>query len=126
MNYNVSKKGMEENGGLFAVFNCTTEGGEKRYLYRGGFVAVQRDQVDAHWSANGLEILLVKTHSSGDVHASEWAAMENRCKPLPRLHPDPPLLKWSLLSKMNRWAPFRYLSRSEKNTLWFLRAMVVC
>ena len=30
-------------------FNCTTKGGEKRYLYRGRIVAVQGDQMDVRW-----------------------------------------------------------------------------
>ena len=54
----------------FAVFNCTTKGGEKRYLYRGRIVAEPGDQVDVRWEADRL----VKTHSNADAHASKLAA----------------------------------------------------
>ena len=54
----------------FAVFNCTTKGGEKHYLYRGRIVAVQGDQVDVRWEAERR----VKAHSGFDVHASKLAA----------------------------------------------------
>ena len=49
------------------MFNCTTKGSEKHYLYRGRILAVQGDQVDVCWEADRQ----VKPHPSiDDMHLS--------------------------------------------------------
>ena len=99
----------------FAVFNCTTKGGEKRYLYRGCIV-------DVSWDADSK----VKTHCCGDVHASElvaWATPPryyDGARSLARMHPNPPVLGRFLLTRMRMRPPPLHLSKPRRSGFRFL------